>query len=136
VARAFGENLRGHRRGATLHREERDGTVGAVGEGLSEAQQFVHILGVIEEEDRGSPARVGVETDRPAILAGQDKIRSSLTSAERSRSAWLPSPCGMRRGVVEFISIKSSAAKKEDEPGIMEGTADVPHQIAAAHLPP
>ena len=27
------------------------------------------------------------------------------------------------------------AAKGEDEPGIMEGTADVPHQIAAAYLP-
>jgi len=34
----------------------------------------------------------------------------------------------------EFISIKSLAAKGEDEPGIMVGTADVPHQIAAAHL--
>jgi hypothetical protein len=35
----------------------------------------------------------------------------------------------------EFISIKSLAAKGEDEPGIMQGTADVPHPIAAAHLP-
>jgi len=35
---------------------------------------------------------------------------------------------------IEFISIKSLAAKGEDEPGIMVGTADVPHQIAAAHL--
>jgi hypothetical protein len=85
AARASGENLRGHRRGATLHREERDGAVGAVGEGLSEAQQVVHPRGVIEEEDRGSPTRLGVETGRRAILAGQDKIRSSLTSAERSR---------------------------------------------------
>ena len=75
----------GHRRSATLHREERDGAGGAVGEGLSEAQQVVHRRGVIEEEDRGSPARVGVETGRRTILAGQDKIRSSLTSAERSR---------------------------------------------------
>jgi hypothetical protein len=36
---------------------------------------------------------------------------------------------------IEFISIKSSAAKGEDEPGIMQGTADVPSQIADAHLP-
>jgi hypothetical protein len=36
---------------------------------------------------------------------------------------------------VEFISIKSSAAKGEDEPGIRQGTVDVPYQIADAHLP-
>jgi hypothetical protein len=35
----------------------------------------------------------------------------------------------------EFISIKLSAAKGEDEPGMMEGTAEVPHPIADAHLP-
>jgi hypothetical protein len=35
----------------------------------------------------------------------------------------------------EFISIQSSAAKGEDEPGIMPGTAEVPHPIADAHLP-
>jgi hypothetical protein len=35
----------------------------------------------------------------------------------------------------EFISIKSWAATGEDEPGIMEGTAEAPHPIAAAHLP-
>jgi hypothetical protein len=35
----------------------------------------------------------------------------------------------------EFISIKSSAAKGEDEPGMMEGTAEVPPPIAAAYLP-
>src|SRR5215510_632075 len=34
---------------------------------------------------------------------------------------------------LEFISIKSAAAQGEDEPGIMEGTADVP--LAAADLP-
>jgi hypothetical protein len=34
----------------------------------------------------------------------------------------------------EFISIKLSVAKEEDEPGLMEGTADVPHQIATAYL--
>src|ERR1700704_6264180 len=33
---------------------------------------------------------------------------------------------------LEFISIKSLAATGEDEPGIMQGTADVPHPIAAA----
>src|SRR5439155_14343137 len=85
AARASGDSLGGPRRVATLYREERDGAVGAVGEGLSEAQQVVHPRGVIEEEYRGSPARFGVETGRRAILAGQDKIRSSLTSAERSR---------------------------------------------------
>ena len=37
--------------------------------------------------------------------------------------------------ISEFISIKLSAAKGEDEPGMMKGTADVPHQIADAHLP-
>jgi hypothetical protein len=35
----------------------------------------------------------------------------------------------------EFISIKSLVAKGEDEPGSMQGTADVPHPIAATHLP-
>ena len=35
---------------------------------------------------------------------------------------------------IEFISIQSSAAKGEDAPGMMEGTADVPHPSAAAHL--
>jgi integrase/recombinase XerD len=35
----------------------------------------------------------------------------------------------------EFISIKSWAATGEDEPGIMEGTAAVPHQSADVHLP-
>jgi hypothetical protein len=37
--------------------------------------------------------------------------------------------------LVEFISIKSSAAPGADKPGIMEGTAEVPHPIADAHLP-
>jgi len=36
--------------------------------------------------------------------------------------------------IIEFISIKSLAAKGEDEPEIMQGTADVPHPIAAAQL--
>jgi hypothetical protein len=36
---------------------------------------------------------------------------------------------------LEFISIKSSAAPGADKPGIMEGTAEVPHPIADAHLP-
>jgi hypothetical protein len=36
---------------------------------------------------------------------------------------------------IEFISIKLSAAKGEDEPGMMESTADVPHPIADAPLP-
>jgi len=36
---------------------------------------------------------------------------------------------------MEFISITSSAAKGEDEPGMMEDTADVPHPIADAYLP-
>ena len=36
---------------------------------------------------------------------------------------------------VEFISIQSSTAQGEDEPGMMEGTAEVPHPIADAHLP-
>jgi hypothetical protein len=31
--------------------------------------------------------------------------------------------------VAEFISIKLSAAKEEDEPGMMEGTAEVPHPM-------
>jgi len=35
---------------------------------------------------------------------------------------------------IEFISIQSSAAKGEDAPGMMEGTAEVPHPSAAAHL--
>jgi len=35
----------------------------------------------------------------------------------------------------EFISSQSLAAKGEDEPGMRPGTADVPHPIAAAHLP-
>jgi hypothetical protein len=34
-----------------------------------------------------------------------------------------------------LISIQSSAAKGEAEPGMMEGTAEVPHQSADAHLP-
>jgi len=34
----------------------------------------------------------------------------------------------------ELISMTSWAAKKEDEPGMMPGTAEVPHQSAAAHL--
>jgi hypothetical protein len=39
-----------------------------------------------------------------------------------------------RTNACEFISIKSPAAKGEDEPRLMEGTANVPHQIADAHL--
>ena len=35
----------------------------------------------------------------------------------------------------EFISIQSSAAPGADKPGIMEGTAEVQHPIADAHLP-
>jgi hypothetical protein len=31
--------------------------------------------------------------------------------------------------------MKSSAAKREDETGIMQGPADVPHPIADVHLP-
>ena len=34
-----------------------------------------------------------------------------------------------------MISIKSSAAKGDDAPGMMEGTAAVPHPSAAAYLP-
>ena len=40
-----------------------------------------------------------------------------------------------RRFTVEFISMQLSAAKGEDEPGMIEGTADGPHPIADAHLP-
>jgi hypothetical protein len=40
----------------------------------------------------------------------------------------------MDQRTVEFISIKLSAAKGEDEPGIMEGIAEVPHPIATAYL--
>ena len=36
---------------------------------------------------------------------------------------------------MEFISITSWAAKGEDEPGMMQGPADVPHQSADVHLP-
>jgi hypothetical protein len=36
---------------------------------------------------------------------------------------------------MEFISMTSLAAKGEDEPGMMQGTADVPHQSADVHLP-
>jgi hypothetical protein len=39
-----------------------------------------------------------------------------------------------QRDGLEFISIKLSAAKGEEKPGIREGTADVPHQIATAYL--
>jgi hypothetical protein len=39
-----------------------------------------------------------------------------------------------RHHTIEFISIKSSAAKGEDEPGIMQGTTEIPHPIADAHL--
>src|SRR5262245_7564400 len=44
-----------------------------------------------------------------------------------------PSARHARTRTIEFISIKSAAAQGEDEPGIMEGTADVP--FAAADLP-
>jgi hypothetical protein len=37
--------------------------------------------------------------------------------------------------MIEFISIKSWAVTGEDEPGMREGTTEVPHPIAAAHLP-
>jgi hypothetical protein len=36
---------------------------------------------------------------------------------------------------MEFISMTSWAAKGEDEPGMMQGTAEVPHQSADVHLP-
>src|SRR4029453_11360716 len=36
---------------------------------------------------------------------------------------------------MEFISITSWAAKGEDEPGMMPGTAEVPHPSADVHLP-
>ena len=39
------------------------------------------------------------------------------------------------RKTPEFISIKSSAAPGADKPGVMEGTAEVPHPVADAHLP-
>ena len=40
---------------------------------------------------------------------------------------------GLHRGLsVEFISIKSWVATGEDEPGMREDTAEVPHPIAAA----
>jgi hypothetical protein len=35
---------------------------------------------------------------------------------------------------IEFISMQLSAATGEDEPGMREGTAEVPHPIAAAYL--
>ena len=35
----------------------------------------------------------------------------------------------------EFISITSWAATGADEPGMMQGTAEVPHQSADVHLP-
>src|SRR5437870_1416438 len=37
--------------------------------------------------------------------------------------------------IIEFVSIKSSAAKGEDGPGIMEGTAEVPPPIVDVHHP-
>jgi hypothetical protein len=40
----------------------------------------------------------------------------------------------MRRKAFEFIPIKPSAAKGAAEPGMMEGIAAVPPQIADAHL--
>src|SRR5262245_61011260 len=36
---------------------------------------------------------------------------------------------------IEFITIQLSTAKGEDEPGVREGTAEVPHQSAAAYRP-
>ena len=59
-------------------------------------------------------------------------------AAPQSRVSWIcfSFPQGLLSFFIssfEFISIKSSAAK-EDEPGIMQGTAEVPHQIADAHL--
>jgi hypothetical protein len=37
--------------------------------------------------------------------------------------------------MIEFVSIKSSAAKGEDGPGIMEDTAEVPPPIVDVHHP-
>jgi hypothetical protein len=36
---------------------------------------------------------------------------------------------------MKLISIPSWAATGDDEPGMREGTAEIPHPIAAAHLP-
>ena len=35
---------------------------------------------------------------------------------------------------LDFISIQSSAAKEKAYPEVMQGPAEVPHQIADAHL--
>jgi hypothetical protein len=48
---------------------------------------------------------------------------------------WLSQKVQQRQQIIEFISIKSWAVTGEDEPGMMEGTADVPHQIADVHFP-
>jgi hypothetical protein len=47
----------------------------------------------------------------------------------------LPPLTNRRSDLIEFISIKSSASKGEDKPGMMAGTAEVPHPIVDAHLP-
>jgi hypothetical protein len=46
--------------------------------------------------------------------------------------------CGKRgnqSGTIEFISIQSRPTTGEDEAGMREDTAEVPHQSADAHLP-
>src|SRR5262249_838101 len=51
------------------------------------------------------------------------------------RPPWVSLRKRMTRRAFEFISITSLAAKGEDAPGSMQGTADVPHPIATTHLP-
>ena len=48
---------------------------------------------------------------------------------------YLPCSPSLWRGPVACISMQSSAAKRTPEPGLREGTAEVLHQSADAHLP-
>src|SRR5262249_13678828 len=48
---------------------------------------------------------------------------------------YLPCYPSLWRGPVACISMQSSAAKRTPEPGLREGTAEVLHQSADAHLP-
>ena len=43
--------------------------------------------------------------------------------------------CRAQQRSIEFISIQSWPTTGEDEAGMREDTADVPHQIADANLP-
>ena len=67
-----------------------------------------------------------------APLAKEEHVRPSVSHDETLGNSVLSH--GEDSFTFEFISIQSSAAKGEDEPGIMPGTAEVPHPIADAHL--